>query len=384
MKAFIDNVSQTSYVSAIVARKRLLFGVSLVFLILIAISLTETEDPNWTHGSGRFSHITAHNGTLGNSTFPYGSGGPMRMGAGYQRPGYERPLANGLPLRIMAIGASTTRGDEGFDNNGFRRPVRDYLTSIGNPVNFVGPHRVGNMTDNDIEAWPGARTEVMHHRAEHSLPFMKPNLVLANLGSNDCFQNFDIPNFYKRYYRFVEYVLEASPRATLIMGTLLPTTETKRFNAGARVVEVNKQLRRLYKIFQKEKRPVVLAEMMGPDGIHPENLGPDLMHPNDAGYEMMGRIIVQAIIEADAKGFLRPAEPVYGILQDGNLERQDDAYKAWAEAKRLEEAATKEEEEAAVAGMEAELKKYMAEIQAHEQQSALAARSDDPPPPGLA
>ncbi|KAK8131754.1 carbohydrate esterase family 3 protein [Apiospora sp. TS-2023a] len=383
MKAFIDNVSQTSYVSAIVARKRLLFGVSLVFLILIAISLTETEDPNWSHGNGRFSHITSHNGTLSNGTFPYGSGGPMRIGAGYQRPGYERPLANGLPLRIMAIGASTTRGDEGFDNNGFRRPVRDYLTSIGNPVNFVGPHRVGNMTDNDIEAWPGARTEVMHHRAEHSLPFMKPNLVLANLGSNDCFQNFDIPNFYKRYYEFVEYVFEASPRATLIMGTLLPTTETQRFNASERVVEVNRQLRLLYKILQKEKRAVVLAEMMGPDGIHPENLGKDLMHPNDAGYEMMGRIIVQAIIEADAKGFLRPAEPVYGILQDGNLERQDDAYKAWAEAKRIEEAAAKDQEEAAVASMEGELKKYMAEVEAHQQQSALAARSDDPPPPSL-
>ncbi|KAK8018929.1 carbohydrate esterase family 3 protein [Apiospora marii] len=379
MKAFIDNVSQTSYVSAIVARKRLLFGVSLVFLILI-----ETEDPNWTHGSGRFSHLTSHNGTLANGTFSYGSEGPGHIGAGYKRPGYERPLANGLPLRIMAIGASTTRGDEGFDNNGFRRPVRDYLTSIGNPVNFVGPHRVGNMTDNDIEAWPGARTEVMHHRAEHSLPFMKPNLVLANLGSNDCFQNFDIPNFYKRYYQFVEYVFEASPRATLIMGTLLPTTETERFNASERVVEVNRQLRRLYKILQKEKRAVVLAEMMSPDGIHPENLGKDLMHPNDAGYEMMGRIIVQAIIEADSKGFLRPAEPVYGILQDGNLERQDDTYKAWAEAKRIEEARVKEEEEAAVASMESELKKYMAEVEAHQQQSALAARSDDPPPPSLA
>ncbi|KAK8121382.1 carbohydrate esterase family 3 protein [Apiospora kogelbergensis] len=358
MKAFIDNVSQTSYVSAIVARKRLLFGVSLVFLILIEWHALERH------------HL------------PLRVGGPMRLGAGYQRPGYERPLANGLALRIMAIGASTTRGDEGFDNNGFRRPVREWLTGIGNPVNFVGPHRVGNMTDNDLEAWPGARTEVMHHRAEHSLPLLKPNLVLANLGSNDCFQDFDIPNFYKRYYQFVDYVFAASPRATLVMGTLLPTTETARFNAGARVVEVNRQLRRLHRILQKEKRPVVLAEMMGPDGIHPENLGPDLMHPNDAGYEMMGRIIVQAIIEADAKGFLRPAEPVYGVLQDGDLERpQDDAARAAAEAHRADDEAAREEEETAVAAMEAELKRYMAEVEAHQQQAALAARSDDPPPP---
>ena len=55
MKAFIDNVSQTSYVSAIVARKRLLFGVSLVFLILIG-ELSYLSIPIHTISSQQFCH----------------------------------------------------------------------------------------------------------------------------------------------------------------------------------------------------------------------------------------------------------------------------------------------------------------------------------------
>ncbi|KAI0133680.1 SGNH hydrolase-type esterase domain-containing protein [Xylariales sp. AK1849] len=300
-----------------------------------ALSLTETEDVNsWSRASG-FSHINASNGTLMNGTVPHA--GIIPLGQGYGRPGYELPLAKGIPLRIMAIGASTTRGDESFDNNGFRRPVKEHLVAIGNPVNFVGTQRVGNMTDNDIEAYPGARTDEMHGHAQEVVPRTKPNLFLVNVGSNDCFQHWDIPNFFKRYYSFIDYLLTASPRSTVVMGTLLPTTETERFNGSEHVAEVNKQMHRLYKIMRREGKPVVLADMMGPDGVQESDLASDGMHPTSAAYIRMGQILLRAIIQADALGFLRPAEPVYGIIQDGDLERQDEAYGKWSdEQKRIE------------------------------------------------
>lgn len=284
------------------------------------------------------------------------------MGPGHKRPGYELPVGGGMPLRIMAIGASTTRGDESFDNNGFRRPIREHLVSIGNPVNFVGSQRVGNMSDNEIEAYPGQRTEVMHRHAEEVVPKMKPNLFLINLGANDCFQHFDIPNFYKRYYAFINYLLQASPRATIIMGTLLPSTETVRFNAAADIALVNQQMHRLYKIFQAEGKPVVMADMTGPEGILDTDLGPDGMHPSSAGYVRMGQIMLRAIIEADARGFLRPAEPVYGIIQDGNLEHQDVEYGRWVDAQRLLEQKRRKVEEEEIRKMTAELKKMTAAV----------------------
>jgi lysophospholipase L1-like esterase len=266
-----------------------------------------------------------------------------------------------MPLRIMAIGASTTRGDESFDNNGFRRPIREHLVAIGNPVNYVGTQRVGNMSDNEIEAYPGARLDMMHHHAEQVVPRTKPNIFLVNLGANDCFQHWDIPNFYKRYYSFVDYLLKASPRATIIMGTLLPSTETERFNGAEDIAEVNRQMHRLHKIFQAEGKPVVMADMTGPDGIQTTDLASDGMHPVSSAYIRMGQIMLRAIFEANARGFLRPAEPVHGILQDGGLENQDETYGRWMEAQKMLEYKRKKAEEDEVNKMKAELKLWIAQ-----------------------
>ncbi|KAH6648164.1 SGNH hydrolase-type esterase domain-containing protein [Truncatella angustata] len=293
---------------------------------------------------------------MANATLSQPPAAYIPIGQGYKRPGYESPLANGMPLRIMAIGASTTRGDESFDNNGFRRPIREHLTSIGNPVNFVGTQRVGKMLDNDIEAYPGARLGQMHHHAREVVPRTKPNLFLVNVGANDCFQHKDIPNFYKRFYSFVHYLLDASPRSTVVIGTLLPTTETERFNGSADVNIVNQQLHRLYKILQSENKPVVLADMVGPDGIQDSDLAWDGMHPTSAAYIRMGQIMIRSIIEADARGFLRPAEPMHGILQDGDLEHQDEAYGIWADEQKQTMFAKQKAEDEEIQRMTEELK----------------------------
>lgn len=201
---------------------------------------------------------------------------PHIMYTAYQRPGYELPLAHGIPLRILALGASTTRGDSPVqvDNNGFRRPLRQRLTSLGHKVNFVGTDRLGNMTDNDIVAGPGVQLDTIHGMAEQITGYAKPNLILVNAGTNDCLMHVDINNFYKRFDSLVQYLFMASHRATLVVGTLLPTWDT-RFNGREDVFRVNPQIRRLVKIYQKQGLPVVLAEMQGPDGIQDENLAED-------------------------------------------------------------------------------------------------------------
>ncbi|KAI2614976.1 carbohydrate esterase family 3 protein [Hypoxylon sp. NC1633] len=277
----------------------------------------------------------------------------------YARPGYELPLANGVALRIMALGASTTRGDspeEGIDNNGFRRPLRERLVSIGNKVNFVGTQRLGNMTDNDIEAYPGVHTATIHGNAERAVPLSMPNLFLVNAGSNDCFQHVDIDNFYLRYDALVQYLLKASPRSTLIICTILPTWDT-RFNGREDVFRVNPQIRRLAKIYQSQGLPIVLADLQGPDGIQDGNLAEDGMHPGTAGYEMMATKMYEAIVEADARGFLQPPEPVPGILDDGDEERKDEDYMNMLDEKQKKDNATAMAEQRILESMLAEMVK---------------------------
>ncbi|KAI1101211.1 carbohydrate esterase family 3 protein [Jackrogersella minutella] len=371
----------------VLARRRSLILLGLpLFLIVLLFSGTVNVDNEWGHrldnlgdnfkagvsyvtgnGTVQVSYPSTNAATNSSSLSTVAFPDELSSGATdstvrtkpYARPGYELPLANGIPLRIMALGASTTRGDspeEGIDNNGFRRPLRERLTAIGNKVNFVGTQRLGNMTDNDIEAYPGVVTATIHGNAQRAVPKSKPNVFLVNAGSNDCFQHVDIDNFYKRYDALVQYLLEASPRSTVVICTILPTWD-KRFNGREDVWRVNPQIRRLAHIYKTQELPVVLAEMQGPDGIQDGNLASDGMHPGTSGYEMMSTKMYEAIIEADARGFLQPPEPVPGVLDDGDDERKDEEYMAWLDDKRALDNATMAAEQKDIDTMMAELAK---------------------------
>ncbi|KAK6075329.1 MFS multidrug transporter [Seiridium cupressi] len=243
----------------------------------------------------------------------------------YYGGGAEKPVADGTPLRIMTLGASVCRGDVSTGTVGFRKPLRDKLVSIGNMVNMVGSARVGEMKDNDVEAHPGNRVDQVHEWATHSVPAAKPNLFLMNVGSNDCLQYWDLPNYHVRLNDFIDFLLAQSPRATVVMSTLLTNTVP---NTEPCILDVNRQIRELYEALREQGRPVVLAEMHDqfvPEGDtlerpHPAHISPDGTHPGDEGYAMMADIFYQTIREADSNGFFQAAEDV-GIPDDGDAER---------------------------------------------------------------
>jgi hypothetical protein len=80
------------------------------------------------------------------------------------------------------------------------------------------------------------------------------------------------------------------------------------------------------------------------------------MHPTTPGYEMMATKLFEAIVEADARGFLQPAEPVAWIPDDGEEGRTHEAdYKNWYEQQKKLGAEWKSHEESEIAKMEAEL-----------------------------
>ncbi|KAI0123492.1 SGNH hydrolase-type esterase domain-containing protein [Xylariales sp. AK1849] len=225
----------------------------------------------------------------------------------------------------MTLGASVCRGDVSNGTVGFRKPLRDKLVSVGNLVNMVGSDRVGEMTDNDVEAHPGNRVDQVHEWATHSVPRTKPNLFLVHVGSNDCLQYWDLPNYHQRLRGFIDYLLEQSPRGTVVMSTLLTNTVP---NTEPCILDLNRQMRELYASLKSEGRPVVLSEMHDQfvpedDSLerpHPTNITPDGTHPDDDGYAKMANIFFQSIREADGEEFFQKAEDV-GIPDDGNTER---------------------------------------------------------------
>ncbi|KAK6212365.1 hypothetical protein LQW54_005318 [Pestalotiopsis sp. IQ-011] len=238
----------------------------------------------------------------------------------------DTSIANGVPLRIMTLGASVCRGDVSNGTLGFRKPLRDKLVANGNMVNMVGSVRVGEFLDNDVEAHGGNRVDQVHDWASYSVPLTKPNLFLINVGSNDCLQKWDTPNYHVRLNDFVSFLLEQSPNGTVVLSTLLTNTVP---GTEPCIFDINEQIRSLYARMREQGMRVVMAEMHDqfvPEGDtlerpHPGNITPDGTHPDDAGYAMMAKIFYQTILEADGNGFITRAED-NGVAEDGEAGRE--------------------------------------------------------------
>ncbi|KAI0409828.1 SGNH hydrolase-type esterase domain-containing protein [Xylaria palmicola] len=240
--------------------------------------------------------------------------------SGSWRPSNSSSIADGTPLRIMCLGASIVRGETSPDNNGFRKPLREELAGLGVPVNMVGSQRYGDMPDNDHEAYGGKKVAQIHDYATRVVPGMRPNVFVINVGTNNVLQRVDIDVAGEQMEAFIDYLLGGSPRATVILSTLLTNTVPDR---EPLILDINQQFRNVFKKYAR--KPVVLAELHPSEGVpgvpQIEDIGPDGSHPTEEGYQIMGHLLAEAVKEADEKGYLRWPED--GPAYDGEIGRVD-------------------------------------------------------------
>ncbi|KAI0007005.1 carbohydrate esterase family 3 protein [Xylariaceae sp. FL0662B] len=228
-------------------------------------------------------------------------------------------IADGTPLRIMAVGASIVKGENSTLQIGFRKTMRDGLIKLGAHVNMVGSQRYGEMLDNDLEAYGGQKITELYKHAEDIVPQLQPNLFIINVGTNNVLQNVDVNKTGEQLEDLMNFLLEASPRSTVIYSTLLTNLVP---DCEPNILVINKQYRELIDKF--DSKPVVMVEMHPSEGFpgRPliDDIGPDGTHPTDYGYDLMGRLFLQAIELADGMGYLQ--EPVDNGLQlDGDVGR---------------------------------------------------------------
>ncbi|KAI0127400.1 SGNH hydrolase-type esterase domain-containing protein [Xylariales sp. AK1849] len=210
----------------------------------------------------------------------------------------EGPIAGGIPIRIMFMGASVTLGDHSTGDLGYRKQIRDWLVSVGNPVNSVGANRLGDFKDNDVQAFGAQPIKPTLDRAREIVPATQPNLILVNVGLSDCFQedHWGAKHSYQNMHELIEFLLTESPRAAIIMSTIVtcPWEGTEQCIKG-----VNAQIRQVAADLIRKGRPIVMAEMHYDQGLpnrpNRTHIGPDGMHPSDRGYFMMGDIFIEKI-----------------------------------------------------------------------------------------
>ncbi|KPM43872.1 hypothetical protein AK830_g2687 [Neonectria ditissima] len=217
-------------------------------------------------------------------------------------------VGGNVDLRLMPLGASITNGKGSDDGNGYRKYLRDLLVADGNKVDMVGSLDSGDMDDNQNEGWDGFRIDQVLTKAKASVPERLPNLIAINAGTNDCVQNYDIENAADRMEEMLKYLWGASPKATIILSTLLVNGNS---SVEEKILQVNKQLNNLTEEMTAASRKVILVDMHSSDGPQKEDLV-DGTHPNSEGYSKMADIWFKGIEEAASRGWLESPEALDG------------------------------------------------------------------------
>ncbi|KAI8959865.1 carbohydrate esterase family 3 protein [Daldinia sp. FL1419] len=301
----------------------ILVGTSTAAAAVGALEPTTTSESRVTSTSSSSSSTTTNTTNADSTTSKSTTSSDASTSSATPTSGKSAASPSDVPLRIMALGASIVKGETSPGYLGFRKPMRDQLVDLGYKVNMVGSVRLGDFVDNDVEAYGGKKIKDMHNYAKKAVPKMLPNVFVINLGTNNLLQNKDVDKVGEQMEDMIDYLLQASDKSTVILSTMLTNT----VGGGQledKVLDMNAQYRSIMKKYEANGQPVVLAEMHpseGASGVPSVNeIGPDGSHPTVKGYEMMGTIFVNAIQEANKKGFLqKPAKN--GTPDDGEAER---------------------------------------------------------------
>lgn len=227
--------------------------------------------------------------------------------------------AGPVPLRIMSVGASVTFGVGSSTGNSYRKDLRDLLTADGvnftskDAVNFVGTRSNGDFADNQVEATSGFVISQIAKATSAALPQFLPNLVLVDVGTNNCNKGKTVPDAAQQVEAVIRDVYAKSPGATVVMPTVLVN---KNANQDACRVDENAQFAAMAEKLRAEGAKFVLVDMRSGAGPTTADLA-DGRHPNDAGYVKMANVLFGGIQQAAAQGFLTaPADN--GTPADGN------------------------------------------------------------------
>ncbi|KAJ5794948.1 carbohydrate esterase family 3 protein [Penicillium paradoxum] len=200
-------------------------------------------------------------------------------------------------LRVMPLGASITEGVGSTDRNGYRKWIRQQLRWKGWKVNMVGSSHIGTMKDRDNEGHPGWIIDQVPNKtingvrqAWDSAKSLKPNLVLLNVGTNDCGNGLE-DGAETRMGDFIESIFKDVPGIVLILSTLVPSPNVK--DCAARLSEKYRQLVPNY-----PRGKIALADFnaaMNPNTM----ISSDNVHPNDLGYKFMASVWWDAISKVE-------------------------------------------------------------------------------------
>ena len=207
-------------------------------------------------------------------------------------------IAEGADLRILPLGDSITWGQGSSNGNGYRLQLLNKL-SPANTVEYIGSMRSGSMENNANEGHMGFQISAVGLMGQRSYPEL-PNIILLLAGTNDMIFNTDLEGAPYIMNNVIYDIVNACPDTAVLVASipplLNPTLEKRRIAYNARLPEVVAN-------YANAGKQVALVDMSMVMPSHVSVL--DQIHPTDDGYVTMADAWYEAILIADAKGWIK-------------------------------------------------------------------------------
>lgn len=178
---------------------------------------------------------------------------------------------------------------------------------------MVGSLSEGDFADNEHEGHRGMTVSEIHSLSKEVGIAAKPNIALLHAGTNDL-ANRDDPNpqaSIKDLEILIDDILNQSSKVCVFVAALIPCKDDTQRVLIREYNELVKEL--VQKMVSNDKRVVLVDQY----GLSRGNDLKDNLHPNPKGYEKMAQKWYDAIVAADAKGWIQKTEtPVIKTLKE--------------------------------------------------------------------
>ncbi|MDR0424370.1 MAG: GDSL-type esterase/lipase family protein [Clostridiales Family XIII bacterium] len=213
-------------------------------------------------------------------------------------PAANKDILTSSPLKIVAMGSSETVGlgsGIGADFAGYRGYLQGILDDASIYYDFVGSQKAGNGFNIDIdhEGYSGWLIGNIGSRIPTTFPRLQPDVVLLNIGSNDCWFSYALNDAPRRFERLIDDIrYYAAPDVKIVVSTVLESTDSSQ---ARKVKKLNESIRDIVATQSAKYGDVYLADLetaliKGRDYF-------DVLHPDDSGYEKIANIFANTLSE---------------------------------------------------------------------------------------
>jgi acyl-CoA thioesterase-1 len=208
-------------------------------------------------------------------------------------------------LKIMPFGDSITAGGYNlngayYTGSGYRQTLWNLIQTTGLNASLVGQFQDGSpgFTENHHEGHAGFRIDQISAGAVAWVAAQNPDVILLLIGTNDCIQNYDLPNAMNRMQTLLTNIQTAAPRVQVFIATTIRDNYPNMPEVQGRVLQYNQAL-----------TTFVQAKAATDAKIHFVDLytlqNSDLMdgvHPTSAAYAVLGQVWFNALKQAHIEG----------------------------------------------------------------------------------